>query len=73
MNEFNVGGAGGGTIAFDSADNFVVGYDTLTTNDDTGAGAQDDVFAIEYQLYGANGSVSGAVIRPDVPGQQREF
>ena len=64
MNQFNVGGAGGATIAFDSADNFVVGYDVLTTNNDTSAGAQDDVFAIEYQLYGANGSVSGAVIRP---------
>ena len=65
MNAFNVGGADDATIAFDSADNFVIGYEMEQNNDNTGAGGAD-VFAKEYQLYLPNTKiVSGAVIRPE--------
>ena len=72
MNQFSVGGAGGGTIAFDSADNFVVGYDTLTTNDDTSAVPRRRICHRVPTLWGQR-QRQRRRHPSDVPDQQREL
>ncbi len=67
LDEFYVEVTGGGqTIAFDSADNFVVSWSLVRDKDHLLAANTNGVgvYAQEYQLYGVNGGANGQVIRP---------
>ena len=63
VDQFSVNGGGDSTVAFDSADDFAVSWEMLTTQDNIQSSPQSDVFAQEYQLYDATGALNFQVIR----------
>ncbi len=62
LNQFSVGGGGSSTVAFDSANHFLVSWQVVADADNTGQ-TTSGVRAIMYELLDAQGTPSGAVLR----------
>lgn len=62
LNQFGVGGGGASTVAFDSANHFLVTWQTIGDADNTGQ-TSSGVRAIMYELVDAQGNPTGTVIR----------
>jgi len=66
IDQFTVGGAGGGTIAFDMDNNFVITWDQLDINDNPTTDAYMDVYGRMFALYLEE--IQELTITPDTPG-----
>ena len=62
LNQFGVGGGGASTVAFDSANHFLVSWQTVGDADNTGQ-TSSGVRAIMYELVDGQGTPTGTVLR----------